>query len=40
LPNTEKLAQSIITLPMFPDLTKNDLDQIIEQTNKITAIFN
>lgn len=35
LSNTEKLASSIITLPMFPDLTRNDLDYIINQTNKI-----
>src|SRR3989344_9108678 len=38
--NTEKLAESIITLPMFPDLTKNDLDYIIEQTNKIAKKLN
>ena len=40
LPNTEKLAESIITLPMFPDLPKNDLDQIIEQSNKIAKKLN
>lgn len=40
LPNTEKLAESIITLPMFPDLTKDDLDYIIEQTNKIAKKLN
>ena len=40
LPNTEKLAQDIITLPMFPDLTKDDLDYIFNQTNIIYNKFN
>lgn len=40
LSNTEKLASSIITLPMFPDLTKNDLDYIINQTNEIYKKLN
>lgn len=40
LSNTEKLSESIITLPMFPDLTKNDLDYIIEQTNQIAKKLN
>lgn len=40
LPETEKLASSIITLPMFPDLTRNDLDYIIHQTNEIYKKLN
>jgi len=40
LPNTEKLSESIITLPMFPDLTRNDLDYIINQTNEIYKKLN
>jgi len=33
--NTEKLSNSIITLPMYPNLTQEDLDYIIEHCNKI-----
>ena len=29
LPVTEKLAQEIVTLPMYPDLTKEQLDYMI-----------
>ncbi|PJE57911.1 MAG: DegT/DnrJ/EryC1/StrS family aminotransferase [Candidatus Portnoybacteria bacterium CG10_big_fil_rev_8_21_14_0_10_36_7] len=35
LPNTERLSSSIITLPMYPDLTKKDLDIIADKTNKL-----
>ncbi|MDO8669168.1 MAG: DegT/DnrJ/EryC1/StrS family aminotransferase [Candidatus Buchananbacteria bacterium] len=40
LANTQKLSESIITLPMFPDLTKDDLDYIIKQTNDIFKKLN
>lgn len=30
LPITEKLAKTTITLPMYPDLTKNELDYMVE----------
>ena len=36
LKNTELLAKSILTLPMYPDLTKKELDYIIKYTNQIT----
>ena len=35
LPQTELLAQSILTLPMYPNLSKDQLDQIIETVNKL-----
>ena len=28
LPNTEKLAKTIVTLPIYPDLSKNELNKI------------
>ena len=34
LPNTEYAAKSIITLPTHPNLTENDLDEIIKIINK------
>ncbi len=34
LPNTEYAAKSIITLPTHPNLTKNDMDEIIKIINK------
>lgn len=35
LSNTKKLSSSIITLPMFPNISKGDLDYIINTTNKL-----
>ncbi len=37
LKNTELLSDTIITLPMYPDLKKEELDYIIEKTNQITS---
>ncbi|MAF13884.1 MAG: spore coat polysaccharide biosynthesis protein SpsC [Parcubacteria group bacterium] len=36
LKNTDKLANSILTLPMYPDLKIKELDYIINQTNRLT----
>ena len=35
LPITEKLSRSIITLPMFPNMTKQQLDYIINNIKEI-----
>lgn len=37
-PITEKLSESIITIPMYPQLTKNDLNYIIKIIKKIYEI--
>ncbi len=34
LPITERIGQSIVTLPIHPNLTNNDIDYIIKQVNK------
>jgi dTDP-4-amino-4,6-dideoxygalactose transaminase len=34
LPNTEYAGKSIVTLPTHPNLTQNDLDQIIKTINR------
>ena len=35
LPNTEIFSNKIITLPTHPNLSKSDIDYIIENINKI-----
>ena len=37
LPLTEKIGKSIVSLPIHPNLTKNDLDKIIRITNKFAS---
>jgi len=37
LPTTEKVSKQIITLPMYPDLNKEDINYIVSQ---ISAFFN
>ena len=35
LPITEKLSKSVITLPLFPGLTKAELNYVIEQVKSV-----
>jgi dTDP-3-amino-2,3,6-trideoxy-4-keto-D-glucose/dTDP-3-amino-3,4,6-trideoxy-alpha-D-glucose/dTDP-2,6-dideoxy-D-kanosamine transaminase len=34
LPNTEKLAQEILTLPCYPEMTQKDVDRVISAVNQ------
>ena len=36
LPQTELAGKQIVTLPIHPNLTNNDIDKIIRLTNKFT----
>ncbi|MBR9700129.1 DegT/DnrJ/EryC1/StrS family aminotransferase [Candidatus Woesearchaeota archaeon] len=38
LPLTEKITQSIVTLPMFPDLTQEELDYMIEHVEQALKV--
>jgi dTDP-4-amino-4,6-dideoxygalactose transaminase len=33
LPNTEKLAKEILTLPCYPEMTETDVGYVIERVN-------
>ena len=35
LPNTEKIGKEIVTIPIHPNLSKKDVDFIIENVNSI-----
>ena len=37
LPITEKIGKEIVTLPMHPNLTENNLDKIIKLTNRFSG---
>lgn len=38
-PNAEKLYEKIITLPLFPKMTKEDVDDVINAVNKVIKMF-
>jgi dTDP-4-amino-4,6-dideoxygalactose transaminase len=37
LPITEKVAKNIVSLPIHPNLTDDDIDKIIKLTNKFST---
>ena len=37
LPVTEKVAKNIVSLPIHPNLTDDDIDKIIKSTNKFST---
>jgi dTDP-4-amino-4,6-dideoxygalactose transaminase len=38
-PNAENLYDRIITLPLFPKMTENDLDDVIEAVEKVLDYY-
>ena len=34
LPNTQKISKQIVTIPINPNLTENDIEKIITTINK------
>ena len=40
LPVTEKLSKEIITLPIFPDMTKKEVLYVIKMINKFYKLHN
>ena len=34
LPNTEKIGKQIVTIPMHPNITEDQVDKIVSLTNK------
>lgn len=39
-PNAEKLYEEIITLPLFPAMTKQDVNDVIEAVNKVISLYS
>jgi dTDP-4-amino-4,6-dideoxygalactose transaminase len=35
LPNSERLAEELLLLPLYPDLTRSDLDDIVRAVDKV-----
>ena len=37
LPITEKIAREIVSIPIHPNLTKNDIERIVKNVNKYSV---